>query len=323
MKTLYFNKKGKAEEVLKFGENNIPDLLANEVRVKVKASPINPADFMFIERVYRVEPIFPQIAGFEGVGTITDNNGDADFPVNSLVAFRHKNIWAEFANIPKDKIILLPHDLPIEKAAQLSLNPLTAWALLEESKAKENEWIILTAGNSALSKLIIQFARDKGIKTIPIVRNDDSKEELLSLGASLVLKSDSERIEEQIGKLAKAERISCFLDAVGGDITSKIIKMISANSNIIHYGLYGDQNTEYHNSYIIFKNLTIKGFGIDAWINSKTKTEIKHIWADIIREIIKPDFKMKTSGKYLLENFKEAISESRNAKEGKTLFRMD
>jgi NADPH:quinone reductase-like Zn-dependent oxidoreductase len=323
VKTLYFNKKGKADEVLKLGENTIPDLLPNEVRVKIKASPINPADFMFIERVYRVKPVFPQIAGFEGVGTITDNNGDKDFPVGSLVAFRSKNIWAEFANIPKDKIVLLPQGFSITKAAQLSLNPLTAWALLEECKAKENEWIILSAGNSAVSKLIIQFAKNKGIRTISVVRNDDSNEELLSLGANLILRSDNDNIEEQIETFVKNGRISGFLDAVGGDLTSKIIKIISPDSYIIHYGLYGDQSTEYYNSDIIFKNLTIKGFGIDAWINSKTKTEMKQIWINIIQEIVNRGFKMKVSGKYPLENYKEAIKESRKIKDGKILFWMD
>lgn len=323
MKALYFNEKGKAEEVLTIGDYTLPDLLTDEVRVKLKASPINPADFMFIERVYRVIPEFPQIAGFEGVGTITDNNGDADFPVGSLVAFRHKNIWAEFANIPKAKIIPLPDDFPVEKAAQLSLNPLTAWALLDESKAKKGEWIILSAGNSAVSKLLIQFAVNKGIKTITIVRNDDQKEELLTIGATLVLKSENEKIAKQIGELVKTERISGFLDAVGGDLTSKIIKTISPNSHIIQYGLYSDENTEYHSSDIIFKNLTIKGFGIDAWAGNKTKAELKQIWGNIISEVMKPDFMMKISGKYPLENFKEAIVGSRNSREGKVLFWMD
>ncbi|QEC69342.1 hypothetical protein FRZ67_19260 [Panacibacter ginsenosidivorans] len=142
MQTLYFEEKGEAEKVLKLGEKEIADLLDNEVRVKVKASPINPADLMFIEKQYRVEPNFPQVAGFEGVGTITGNGGDENFPVDSIVAFRHKNIWAESVNIPKDKIILLPKNASVEKAAQLSLNPLTARALLEELDAKENEWII-------------------------------------------------------------------------------------------------------------------------------------------------------------------------------------
>ena len=66
MKALFFNEKGKAEEVLQCGNIDEPDLLPGELKIKMLASPINPADFMFIEKQYRVQPRFPQIAGFEG-----------------------------------------------------------------------------------------------------------------------------------------------------------------------------------------------------------------------------------------------------------------
>jgi NADPH:quinone reductase-like Zn-dependent oxidoreductase len=322
VQTVYFEEKGKAEKVLKSGEKNILNLLEHEVRVKVYASPINPADFMFIEKQYRVKPEFPQIAGFEGVGIITNNGGDENFPLHSIVAFRDKNIWAEYANIPKDKIILLPKTFSIEKAAQLSLNPLTAWALLEESSASMNEWIVLSAASSAVCKLIIQFAKNKGIKTIAIVRDFEQKEALLSLGANMVLLSDNDTIEKQILELRKTERIASFLDAVGGNLASTIIKTISPYGKIIQYGLYSDQNVSYHNSDVIFKNLTIKGFGIDDWLSSKSKTELKEIWTNIIQEVMNPDFKMEVSGKYPLKEYKQAITESRNNKSGKILFWM-
>lgn len=323
MQTLYFKEKGEAGKVLNLGENNIPDLLPDEIKVKVLASPLNPADFMFIEKQYRLEPKFPQIAGFEGAGIVVKNGGDDNFAINSIVAFRHKNVWAEFANIPKDKIILLPKDSSIEKASQLSLNPLTAWALLEVLNAKENDWIILSAGNSSVSKLVIQFAKSKNIKTIPIVRNFLQKEELLNLGATLVLNSQNEQIEEQIREVAKKERISGFLDAVGGDLTSKIIRSISPNSKIFHYGLYSELNVAYHSSDIIFKNLTIKGFGIDGWLNNKSKTEMNIIWTNIIQEVMNPDFKMDISKKYSFKDYQKAILESKNFKKGKTLFWME
>ncbi|QEC69341.1 zinc-binding dehydrogenase [Panacibacter ginsenosidivorans] len=181
----------------------------------------------------------------------------------------------------------------------------------------------LSAGNSAVSKLIIQFARNRGIKTIPIVRDLQQKEELLRLGANLVLKADNQAIAEQVQELAKTVRIAGFLDAVGGGLTSTVINTISPNSKIIHYGLYSEQPVMYHSSAVIFKNLTIKGFGIDGWLNGKLKTELKNIWADIIREIMNKDFKMEVSGKYPLIEFKRAIPESRKAENGKILFWME
>jgi NADPH:quinone reductase-like Zn-dependent oxidoreductase len=322
MISLYFREKGSAENVLEYGYRNIPDLLEGEVRVKMLASPINPADFMFIEKTYRVQPVYPQIAGFEGAGIIVGNGGINNYPINTLVAFRHKNAWAEYVNVPKNKIISLPANMPVEKAAQLSLNPLTAWALLDDLNAAAGEWVLLSAGNSAVSKLLIQFAKGRQLKTIAIVREADQYNELIRLGASAVVRSNDDNLERQIIELVNNEKIAGFLDAVGGELASRIIEFISANSIVIHYGLFSDQPVMYQNAKVIFKNLVIKGFGIDSWIITKTAGEIEIVWRRIIAELMNPNFIMEVAGKYSLEEFKEAISENKTAKSGKVLFWM-
>ena len=323
MKALFFNEKGNAEEVLMYGDIDAAPVPNNEVRVRMLASPINPADFMFIEKQYRAEPIFPQIAGFEGAGMITENGGDHNYPFNSLVAFRHKNVWAESVNVPKNKIVLLPENFPVEKAAQLSLNSLTAWALLEELNAKENDWILLSAGASAVSKLMIQFAKNRNIKTIAIVRHHSQDQELLNLGASAVANGDDEEFEKKIKALVQNGRICGFADAVGGDLTTKVIKVLDLGSTIIHYGLFSPQQVRYHSSDVIFKNLTIKGFGIDNWLSRKSTSEMQYIWKDIIHQVKDRNFQMEVSAKFLLKDYKNAILTSRNSKKGKVLFRWD
>lgn len=323
MKTLFFRQKGVAEKVLELGDISIPDLLSDEVRVKVLASPINPADFMFIEKTYRITPVYPQIAGFEGAGIIVDNGGDSRFPVNTLVAFRHKNAWAEYANVPKQKIIFLPKELPLEKAAQLALNPLTAWALLEESGAMSGEWIILSAAVSALSKLIIQLAKRKGIKTLALIRENDLQAPLMNLGVTAIYYADADDLELKIQTLTGGEKISGFLDAVGGELATKIIRMISVNGRIIHYGLFSEQMVSYHNADLIFKNLSIKGFGIDAWQTSKSDSEMKTIWKEIIYSVIQSDFIMDVSAIYAMDEFANAINTMKSGNSGKVLFRID
>lgn len=322
MKALFFRQKGAAENVLEFGDVNIADLLPGEVRVKMMASPINPADFMFIEKTYRVEPVYPQIAGFEGAGIIMDNGGDERYPINTLVAFRHKNVWAEYANVPKNKIIRLPQDMPIGKAAQIALNPLTAWALLDEINARAGEWILLTAGNSAVSKLIIQLAKSRNVKALAIVRGEADQNSLIELGASAVLNAHAEDLEDQIKALTAEERIAGLLDAVGGELATLAIKVMGAYGKIIHYGLYSHQPVMYNNADIIFKNLIIKGFGIDAWLHSKEDAEQQNIWSELIREVNRPDFIMEVAGKYSLDDYVNALAEARSGKRGKLLFWM-
>lgn len=322
MKALFFRQKGAAEKVLEFGDIDLAELLPGEIRVKLMASPVNPADFMFIEKTYRVEPVYPQIAGFEGAGIITDNGGDDRYPINTLVAFRHKNVWAEYINVPKSKVIRLPQDMPLEKAAQIALNPLTAWALLDEIKARAGEWILLTAGNSAVSKLIIQLAKRRNVKALAIIRGEAEQASLIELGAAAVLNAYAENLEEQIKTVTGEERIAGLLDAVGGELATQAIKLMGAYGKIIHYGLYSQQPVMYNNADIIFKNLFIKGFGIDAWIHSKTDTEQQAIWNELIREVYRPDFIMEVAAKYSLDDYVNALRESKSGKKGKLLFWM-
>lgn len=320
IKAVYFKQKGEAQEVLNFGEQTLLTPSHDEVRVKLIASPINPADFMFIEKKYRLEPIFPQTAGFEGVGEVMENGGDTSFPLGSRVSFRYKNVWAEYINLPKDKLIPLPKDISIEKAAQLSLNPLTAWALLDLVETKKDQWLILSAGSSTVSKLIVQFAQKRDIKTILLVRDLEHQNELLELGGTVVLKDDDEKLQENILKSVKDEVIAGYLDAVGGTLSSKVIKVLSSYSKVIHYGLFSTEEVSYHNSDVIFKNLTIQGFGIDSWISTKSKEEMSKIWQAIIEEIKDEEFVMEVAGKYTLEEYKKAILHSKNLKQGKILF---
>ncbi|PJJ76464.1 hypothetical protein BXY57_2084 [Thermoflavifilum aggregans] len=56
------------------------------------------------------------------------------------------------------------------------------------------------------------------------------------------------------------------------------------------------------------------------WLLSKTAAELKVIWSELINIVIGPEFKMEVSVKYPLEEYKDAIVESKTGKGGKVLF---
>ena len=71
MQAIIFEQAGRAEEVLAVRDMPSPVPGRGQVLIQVAARPIQPADFLFIEGRYRIKPAFPQVAGLEGVGTIT------------------------------------------------------------------------------------------------------------------------------------------------------------------------------------------------------------------------------------------------------------
>ncbi|MBF2709912.1 zinc-dependent alcohol dehydrogenase family protein [Flavobacterium soyangense] len=307
MKAVTFKNTGEPIEVLEVQEIPLPEPKINEVRVKILASPINPSDILFIKGVYRLKPEFTQTAGLEGVGIIDKIGKNVNLPLNTLVAFRHKNVWAEYGIIPVEKLTLLPADFPIEKASQFSLNPITAFALLDEASVQNDEWLLITAGSSSISKMIVQLANRKNIKTIAVVKNEKDLIELQNLGATETLIDNRENIVQKVLKITNNKGVNCILDAVGGQLISELLKSMASNGQLITFGLLSSENVAYHNSTIIFKNITIKGFGIDNWLANITIDKNIEVYEFLIDTLADPEFKMPVVAKFNIFDFKKAI----------------
>lgn len=307
MNSIIFNEAGLWTHNLELSNTEINEPLENEVQVKIQARPINPSDEMFIKGVYRQKPQFPQIAGLEGAGVIEKIGKNLD---NSLIgqhiAFRAKGTWAEKINIPSDSCRIVPKEIPFEIACQLSLNSFTAFALLELSDLSANQWLLLTAANSSVCKQIIQLAKSKKIKVIALVRKDEYRSDLLNLGADIVLNNETENIEERVIDITKSGA-NAILDSVGGTLGSIMIKVAAPLGKIIIYGRLSPDETSFSYGTVIYKNLKIEGFGIDHWLNSKSKDELNLIWKELTTAITNNTLKLQSGKLFDLKDFKDAI----------------
>lgn len=321
MVSIIFKNTGNPKDVLEIMDLPLPEPAENEVRVKVLASPVNPADILFIQGKYRIKPILPQTAGLEGAGVIDKVGSNVSLPVNTLITFRHKNVWAEYAIIPVEKATVLPLDFPLEKACQFSLNPISAHALLEESAVQAKEWLLLTAGNSAIAKIIIQLAKARGIHTIVVVRNMHNREELEALGATKIVADNSGTVQSDIKAITGPAGVKCILDAVGGQLITELIPTISVGGQLLSYGLLSKDNVSYHNSIIIFKNITIKGFGIDHWLNRMDAEEQHLTFQSLIKTLADPAFKLPVADRLPFKDFKKVFALNASPKKsGKIIF---
>lgn len=308
MKAIILNKAESGKDVLSVIDAEIPICRENEVLIRMIKSPINPADILFIKGKYRQKPTPCQIVGFEGVGIVEETSFNNNRLKGKLVAFRHQNTWAEYVAIPFDKLTVLPDDFPIDKACQFSLNPLTAQALIHESGVKYEDWLVLTAGASSVSRLIVQLTKGLGIRIISIVRDSKDIEPLKSLGADVVLKTD-DNVQEMIPALIGRGNLQAVIDSVGGAQTSGLIKIISQNGRLLLYGLQSKDNVTFHNSDIIFKNLTISGFGIDDWLSKQSIESVLQLKQNLINRIKDEDFIMPVDSQWQFSDFKKAFEQ--------------
>src|SRR5581483_9535586 len=125
-----------------------------ELVFDVLAFPINPADLSFIRGTYRLQPELPATPGAECVGRVRETGAGVD----------------------------------LLQAAMLRINPATAQLLLEDHvDLAPGDWVIQDVANSAVGRHLIVLARERGVRTLNVVRRDDVAGELTALGADVVV----------------------------------------------------------------------------------------------------------------------------------------
>jgi len=319
MKAVIFEQVGQAEEVLTVAEVAAPVPEAGELLIQVSVRPIHPADFMFIAGRYRVKPVFPQVAGFDGVGTIVAcGPGVQGFSCGERVAFRSPGAWGELVTAPVGKVYRVPAAIADEIACQFPLNPLTAWGLLASCNLQSGGRVLITAGHSVVARLLTTIALRKGLEPFLLVREavgyrviDGASEQNLATGAT---------VNEALQGMPGALRFQAILDAVGGAATPALIDVIEPGGCLITYGVLDDTPLSIKSSILLFKNLRWLGFGVDAWLKQTSPEQLAAASEELWTLLEEQPGLLPVIGAFPLEQFPEAVAAVRSQREpGKIL----
>ena len=75
-KQIYSTLDANGSLTVEVGEKTFNDPTGSQVLVKMEAAPINPSDLIQISGNYGVRPTLPAVAGNEGLGRITEGEGE-------------------------------------------------------------------------------------------------------------------------------------------------------------------------------------------------------------------------------------------------------
>ncbi|HKC59721.1 MAG TPA: alcohol dehydrogenase catalytic domain-containing protein [Myxococcales bacterium] len=310
MRAIVFDKAGDPGAVLRLGEAPEPVLQPNGVVIEVRARVIQPADFLFMRGVYRVRPVFPQVAGFDGAGVVLELGREVrGLSVGQRVAFRSVGAWAERAVAPAERVYAVPDDIADEVACQFPLNPLTAWGLLDVCSLSSGVRVLATAGRSVTAALLAALARRRGIQLVRVARRDR--------GYAVVGEEEPGRtpasLSELLGALAAEKPFDAGLDAVGGPNTLALIGAIARGGQLVSYGVLDDAPFPIRASTVLYRNLTWRGFGIDRYLRelpAGALAEATPVLWDVLR---RDPACAPVSARYPLSEFRTAIGVAQQA----------
>uniref|UniRef100_A0A7E5A035 Enoyl-[acyl-carrier-protein] reductase, mitochondrial n=1 Tax=Panagrellus redivivus TaxID=6233 RepID=A0A7E5A035_PANRE len=330
---LIYEKHGDPQEVI--GLKELPDLKnealgAADVRIRFRASPINPADINQIQGVYPVKPALPAVGGNEGlavveaVGSGVKSLAVGDYVIPTNAGF---GTWRSEAITTATRLFKVDKRLPLDFGATLHVNPCTAYRMLFDFvDLKKGDTVVQNGANSAVGRYVIQIARQLGLETINVVRNRpaiaDLKADLTSLGATQVL------TEEEFAKSVRGIKSQLALNCVGGRSSRMISHTLVEEGVMVTYGGMSKEPVQGATGPFIFKDITFRGFWMTKWykqslIHAELTAKREKMYADIADWIIDGSFAKPKIVYWKPEQYKEALKEATSSADAKQLFKFE
>ena len=314
---------GNPADVLRVESQPWPRPRPDEVVVKMRAAPINPADLNAIEGKYPGKREVPAVPGFEGSGTVSAlGENVSKLTIGSLVILPHDlGTWREACAVRAEQLIVVPSGVDPVQAAMLKINPLTAWQLLHGYvELKTGDWVIQNAANSAAGRAVIQIAHALGYKTVNVVRREELIDELRADGGDAVL-IDSENLRDEVKNATGGAPIHLGLNAVGGESAQRLMNCLAASGTLVTFGAMSLQPLKIPNGLLIFKDLRFRGIWINKWYDNATPAERMAAFNPIFEMAGRGLLQTKVEKSYSLNEIKAAVEHAAHAqRRGKIIF---
>jgi len=253
-------------------EVTTPEPSADEVVVRVEATPINPSDIGLLfgaadmgtakasgskdapvvtarvpEKAMRamagrLDESMP--VGNEGAGVVikTGSSDAAKALMGKTVAMIGGAMYAQFRTIKASDCLVLPEGATPADGASCFVNPLTSLGMVETMRREGHKALVHTAAASNLGQMLNKICLKDGIELVNIVRNAQQTEILRKIGAKYVVDSTSATFAEDLTAALIETGATIAFDAIGGGkLAGQILAgmEVAANKSAKVYSRYG------------------------------------------------------------------------------------
>jgi NADPH:quinone reductase-like Zn-dependent oxidoreductase len=261
---------------LKVVERPVPAPGRGQVLVRIEAAPCNPSDVLLLQGKYGTLKTLPSVPGWEGAGTVVSSGGGwlARWLRGRRVACGlqgdRDGTWAEYFLASAKDCIPLKRRMPVEQAASLIINPLTAMGLLDTARRGGHLAAVQTAGASQVGRMLIRMAAEVRYPIVSVVRRDAQVELLRSLGAEHVLSSASGDFPSRLAETCRRLRATAAFEAVAGEMTGIVLSAMPPRSTVYVYGALSEEPCRGVDPIgLIFQEKTIAGFYLGKWLRRR------------------------------------------------------
>jgi len=279
---------------------------ADEVVVRVEATPINPSDLGLLTGAAdmstaktsgtrelpvvtakvpeagmkamagRLDESMP--VGNEGAGVVvkTGSSDAAKALLGRTVAMIGGAMYAQYRTLRLNECLPLPPGTTAAEGASCFVNPLTALGMTETMRREGHKALVHTAAASNLGQMLNRICIKDGIRLVNIVRSKEQADILKNIGAKHIVDSTAPSFMDDLtGALVETGATIAF-DAIGGGrLAGQILTCMEAaiNKTAKAYSRYG---SSVHKQVYIYGGLDLRptelnrsfgmAWGIGGWL---------------------------------------------------------
>lgn len=256
--------------VLNLEDVTIDAPAADEVVVRVEATPINPSDLGLLLGPADLSTMKsggsadrPELTmdlhkgtmnmvkgrvgesmavGNEGAGTVIAAGSDVSDMMGKTVGMLGGAMYTTVRKLKARDCIVLPDGASVADGASMFVNPLTSLGFTEQMKMDGFKALVHTAAASNLGQMLNKICIKDGIPLVNIVRSDAQVKLLKDIGATYVIDSSKDDFMEKLtDAIAETEAFLGFDAVGGGKLAGKILHAMeaAAQRNMTEYSRYG------------------------------------------------------------------------------------
>lgn len=273
MRAVWYDRTGPAREVLHYGERPMAEPAPGEVRVRLFASGVNPADtYRRAGTSYANE--FPLIIpNSDGAGIVEALGGGADPALlgrrvwlYNAQRFRPFGTAAETTCVPQDCVHDLPDYIPFEVGACLGIPAMTAHRCLFADGPVAGLRVLVSGGGGAVGNYALQLARWGGAAQVLATASGGWKtEDALAAGAGQVFDYRAPDCAARIMEATGGHGVDRLVEVdVGGNV-ALWSSVIALNGSVIGYASKGGLTPAIPvSSTLMRKNVNLRGVVLNS-----------------------------------------------------------
>jgi len=221
----------------KIEDVTLPELGANDVRIRVRAAAVNFPDVLMIQGKYQHKPELPFVVGGERAGdVIAVGSGVTRFKVGDrVVGGALAGGFAQEAQGPESSYRPIPGEADYAVASAYTTAYLTAYvSLVRRGEMAKGETLLVHGAAGGVGLAAVDLGKVLGANVIATASSDEKRAFLKDYGADHVLPSSGFR--EAVKELTGGRGADVIYDPVGGDVFDESVRCIAFNGRILIVG---------------------------------------------------------------------------------------